>query len=51
MALVVSAPESGNISLSDAGDRTFRLWEVNTMPADALAPKVARALAGTVLAV
>ena len=33
----------------DAGDGKFRLC--NTLPADALAPKVARASAGMVLAV
>ena len=37
------------INSSDAGDRIFQLYGVNTMPADALAPKVARASAGMVL--
>ena len=36
---------------SDAGDAIFWLCGVNTIPADALAPKVARASAGMVLAV
>ena len=36
---------------SDAGYGIFRLWVINTMPADALAPKVARASAGMVLPV
>ena len=39
------------LNSSDAGDGIFRLWGVNTMSADALAPKVARASAGIVLPV
>ena len=34
-----------------AGDQIFSVWRVNTMPADALAPKVTSASAGMVLAV
>ena len=40
-----------SINSSDAGDEIFWLSGVNTMPADALAPKVARASADIVLAV
>ena len=36
---------------TDAGNVIFQLWGDNTMPADALAPKVARASAGMVLVV
>ena len=36
---------------SDAGDGIFRLCGVNIMPGDALAPKVAIASSGMVLAV
>ena len=35
----------------DAVDGIFWLWEVNAMPADSLAPKVARASADMVLTV
>ena len=35
----------------DASDGIFWLWGVNAMPADSLAPKVARASAGMVLTV
>ena len=38
------------INSSDAGNRIFWTWGVNTMPADALAPEVARASADIVLA-
>ena len=41
---------SVSVNSSDAGDRILWLWGVNTMPADALAPKVARASAGMALA-
>ena len=37
------------INSTDAGDGMFWLWGVNNMPADALAPKVARASAGMVM--
>ena len=40
-----------HINSSDAGDGIFRFWGVSTMPADALAPKVASASAGMLLAV
>ena len=40
-----------NLNSSDAGDGIFRLWWVNIMPADALAPQVARASAGMILGV
>ena len=36
---------------SDAGVEIFQLWKLKTMLADALAPKVARASAGRVMAV
>ena len=36
---------------SNARDGLIQLLEVNTMPADALAPRVARSSAGMVLAV
>ena len=39
------------INSSDAGNRIFQLWDVNTTSADALAPKVAYASVGMVLAV
>ena len=39
------------VNFSDAGDGIFWLLGFNTMPGDALAPKVARASAGMVLAV
>ena len=38
-----------NFNSSDAGDGILQLCEVNTKPAGALAPKVARASAGMVL--
>ena len=51
---VISQTESNHveatlINSSNAGDRIFRLWRVKIMPADALAPKVARASVGMVL--
>ena len=39
------------VNSSDAEDGTFRLWGVNTMPAGALAPKVARSSAGMIMRV
>ena len=39
------------INSSDAETGKFWLWGVNTIPADALAPKVARASAGMALVV
>ena len=42
---------SQSVDSSDAGDGIFQLNGVNTIPADALAPKVIRASAGMVLAV
>ena len=39
------------VNSSNAGDGIVRLLGANTMPADALAPKVARASAGIVLVV
>ena len=39
------------LNSSDAGDEIFWILGVNTMPADALAPKLASASAGMVLTV
>ena len=39
----------GYFNCSDAGDEIFWLWGLITNPADALAPKVARASAGMAL--
>ena len=39
------------VDSGDAGDGIFRRWGVNTILADALAPEVAKASAGMVLAV
>ena len=40
-----------HIDSSEAGDGTFRLWKVNTMSGDALAPKVTKSSVGMELAV
>ena len=42
-----SIPE---LESSDAGDGIIRLWGINTMPADTLVPKVAKASTGMVFA-